>query len=152
MAKSAPIPPFIVFNSSVRLERKVIELNWSYSAPDLSGYEIYRAVGTEKLTSWLLFSEANQNTIDEKVDYKQLYKYSIRAVFKDGSYSNWKDINVTFPDVCDSGEFTIERTQTVNLGGKKVLDRACEMIILQPGTTIPKPTSASEEYEAVIKK
>lgn len=152
MAKSAPIPPFIVFNSSVRLERKVIELNWSYSATDLSGYEIYRAVGTEKLTSWLLFSEANQATIDEKIDYKQLYKYSIRAVFKDGSYSNWKDINVTFPDVCDTGEFTIERTQMVNLGGKKVVDRACEMIILQPGTTIPKPTSASEEYEAVIKK
>jgi uncharacterized protein len=152
MAKSAPIPLFTDFRGSTRLEDKKIQLSWTYVATDLVSFEIYRADENKTLTYWKILNNSEFTTFDEKVQYVKANRYSIRGLFKDGSYSNWQDLTVMFPDACTDADFTVERAESVLFGGKKVVDTACETIILLPGVTIPKPANSSEEYEAVIKK
>lgn len=73
---------------------KSVTLTWTYSLSLVKGYEIYRGVTASPVKyAYLAFvDEPTKTYTDFKVDYNTAYSYRVRAVFTDGSVSNWKNV------------------------------------------------------------
>jgi hypothetical protein len=76
---------------------KSITLNWTYSQPNIVGYEIYRGTVKPSVTTKAAFLDyANGVSIlsymDSKIDFDSTYLYRVRANFADGSVSAWKEV------------------------------------------------------------
>lgn len=84
-----------------------ITLHWAYTASNIEHFELYRSEtpkvnnGTNTTTNFTLWRTLNavENSIQEDdPKYSYTYKYGIRAVFKDGTTSNMKQITIVMPD------------------------------------------------------
>jgi hypothetical protein len=84
-----------------------ITLHWNYAAPDIEHFELYRSETpnvnngtntTTNFTLWRTLNAVETSTQEDDPKYSYTFKYGIRAVFKDGSVSNMKQIIVVMPD------------------------------------------------------
>jgi hypothetical protein len=76
---------------------KSITLNWTYSQPNIVGYEIYRGTLKPSVTTKSAFLDyapggAILSYMDSKIDFDSTYLYRVRANFTDGSVSAWKEV------------------------------------------------------------
>ncbi|MFC0183654.1 hypothetical protein ACFFJX_14270 [Pseudarcicella hirudinis] len=105
------------------------ELKWSLTGQSVTEYQLYRSANSNPVSSWKTVTGSDVSVNDREVQGNMLYKYSIRAVFTDGSMSSWKNVEVLFPDECST---TLKILRKDSLSGDKT-DEACEEIELKPG-------------------
>lgn len=74
---------------------KQVALRWVYDATGVVEFQLLKAEGTsEQLSSWKIVDSFARTIFDDKVALGKTYSYAIRAVFSDGTMSNWKEITV----------------------------------------------------------
>ncbi|MCO6164546.1 hypothetical protein [Flavobacterium sp. NRK F7] len=91
-------PAIKSFDYIVDRNNRVIELYWSSKEKDIYEYQLYKK---SKEGSYILYKiieprKEKMNFIDSNINPGNVYNYSIRAVFKDGSLSAFKEIKVTY--------------------------------------------------------
>jgi uncharacterized protein len=145
------------FTATFIFDDKKTDVTWLYpSDPDLSSFELMRSETNlkdftssskyEPYSSWKILTANNVMTIDNDVIFNGKYSYAIRALFKDGTVTAWKEFNLTTPIGCKAGKLQITRNQKVT-EFKVFVDKACDQIVLEPGFD-----SELLEYEAMIEK
>lgn len=97
-------PYFGVLNAQANADRQAVSLSWSYDAPGIAEYQIYRSVGTMPLGLWRMISGLETTTDDENVKADSVYRYSIRASFRDGTVSNWQSTSVVYRNTISAGQ------------------------------------------------
>ena len=75
---------------------KKILVEWVYGEKGVAEYQIYKTTGKNALSLWKVAENSTVAIIDEDINPSNIYKYAIRAVFKDGTMSLWKEVNVEF--------------------------------------------------------
>jgi uncharacterized protein len=75
---------------------KKILVEWVYGEKNVAEYQIYKTAGKQPLSLWKVAENTTVAIIDEDISPSNLYKYAVRAVFKDGTMSQWKEVNVEF--------------------------------------------------------
>jgi uncharacterized protein len=75
---------------------KKILVEWVYGEKGVAEYQIYKTAGKQPLSLWKVAENTTVAIIDEDISPSNLYKYAVRAVFKDGTMSHWKEVNVEF--------------------------------------------------------
>lgn len=102
-------PAFTNFTATIDSVSTIpaITLHWNYAAPDIEHFELYRSETpqvnngtntTTNFTLWRTLNAVENSTQEDDPKYAYSYKYGIRAVFKDGTISNLKQITVVMPD------------------------------------------------------
>lgn len=91
-------PAIRSFDFHVDRNNKKIELFWSTKEKDLYEYQLYKR---KKDGEYILFKiiqpkKDKMSYIDTNINPGNVYEYAIRAVFKDGAFSNFKEIIVTY--------------------------------------------------------
>ena len=152
-----PITTFVpIFN----FDEKKTSLTWTYPTTDIDlvSFELVRSetnidpktwTTESKYTpysSWVILASTNLATFDNNVIYSGKYNYAIRALFKDGTVTAWKEASLTTPVGCKAGKLEITRNQKFTIFNVPV-DKACNQIILAPGFD-----SELQSYEATIEK
>ncbi|WP_130284855.1 hypothetical protein [Aquimarina brevivitae] len=107
--ESAPAPPVSViipksglregvkgFYANVNQYEKTIVLSWRFKGIDISGFELYRAVDDKPSTLYKVLPPQTQLFTDTKLTINTTYKYIIRVVYNDGSYSEYSSTKVTY--------------------------------------------------------
>lgn len=108
--ESEPAPPLAVtipktsmkpavdrLGSYIDKKNGYIEIFWkAYKQPYVSVLEIYKGVGEEPVSLLKHVAADTRRVVDEKTKANNTYTYMIRAVFKDGSFSETAQINVKF--------------------------------------------------------
>lgn len=148
-------PQFTILNSSSSRIDPSIKLNWDYTVAGTSN-EILEFVilkcdvsvdPTGKLGTWKTISgDARETTDYDQIYYERTYKYGVKAVFKDGSVSQWLYTTITMPTVCGAVKYLVEQGKVEPLSS--VLKEACSSIRLRPGFHAKK----NSVFHAVIKK
>jgi uncharacterized protein len=133
-------PDFQVFSGLVDNKEQLVNLTWQYTADELASFEVYKANGIEPYTSWKILNQDELKTLDTQIGFK----YQIRAVFKDGSVSNWKEWNTG----CKVGFTLLKKSDIIIFKQSEVVDKSCLEIQLIPGCEITPKTNQS--YEAKI--
>jgi uncharacterized protein len=75
---------------------KKILLEWEYAEKGVVEYQIYRTQGKQPLSLWKIAEYTTVAIVDEDISPSNIYKYAIRAVFKDGTMSRWKEVDIQF--------------------------------------------------------
>ncbi len=88
----------VAVNLSAEPDRKTqkITVAWKYEEQGVVEYQLYKTQGKIPFTLWKVVDTRNSSIVDNNVSASNLYKYAIRAVFKDGTMSNWKEVKVEF--------------------------------------------------------
>jgi hypothetical protein len=73
-----------------------IQLNWEYNEKEVLHFELYKAPGAMPLQLMQEVPAANREFKDMTVAVNTVYKYGIRAVFKDGRYSKMEFFTINF--------------------------------------------------------
>jgi len=143
-------------NASFIFDDKKTNVQWLYpnTDADLVSFELARSETNLKdfttnsqytpYSSWRILANTNLSTIDENVLFNAKYNYAIRALFKDGTSSAWKEFALTTPKGCKVGVFQVIRNKKFSEFNVSV-DKACGAIILEPGFD-----SEQKAYEAAI--
>lgn len=145
------------FTANFVFDDKKTDVVWTYPIdPDLVSFELMRSETNLKdftneskytpYSSWRILASSNLTTIDNDVIFNGKYSYAIRALFKDGTVTAWKEYNLTTPIGCKAGKLEIKRNQLISIFQSSI-DKACSQIVLEPGFD-----SERKEYEAVIVK
>jgi uncharacterized protein len=125
-----------------------VELKWTINSnKTVSNYEIYKGVGNNQVTSWKVMDgyDLATNDLDPIANY--LYRYSIRALFTDGTSSPWQNAQIVFPDVCVEDAIIIRKASLE----ADTIDEACEMIELKPGfDSKKKNTTDKKQYKTKL--
>lgn len=88
--------PIKRFNGTVNREFKYIRLNWSYNAENVKEYVLYKADAENKPTLFKIFDAQTKNYTDKELIVNTKYTYLIQAIFKSGSKSPLKKINLNY--------------------------------------------------------
>jgi len=70
---------------------KSVRLSWSYSAERLSKYAIYRSKNDEPMTLYKSVAADSQGVVDSNVAMNTVYRYRVKAIFKDAGESPFSD-------------------------------------------------------------
>jgi len=97
-------PYFSVFNAQANADRQTVSLSWSYDAPGVADYQIYRQAGSQPLGLWRMVTGLETSTEDEGVKPDTTYRYRIRASFRDGTVSNWQSTSVVHSSTASAGQ------------------------------------------------
>ena len=86
------------FEYVVDRNSKIIELYWSSKEKDIYEYELYKK---KKEGNYILYKviqnkKDKMSFLDSNINPGNIYLYAIRATFKDGAFSNFKEITVTY--------------------------------------------------------
>ncbi len=125
-----------------------VELKWAInSTKTVSNYEIYKGVGNNQVTSWKVMDGYELATNDFDPIANNLYRYSIRAWFTDGTSSPWQNAQIVFPEACVEDAIIIRKASI----DTDTIDEACEMIELKPGfDSKKKNTTEKKQYKTKL--
>jgi uncharacterized protein len=146
-------PQFTILNSNASRIDPSIKLSWEYSVlsslNDVLEFVVLKSDvsvdPTGKLGTWKTASGDAREIIDYDVIYERSYKYGVKAVFKDGSVSQWLYATLTMPTICGAAKYLEERGKIEP--ASSVLKEACASIRLLPGFHAKK----NSVFHAVIK-
>ncbi|MDH7445513.1 fibronectin type III domain-containing protein [Aquimarina sp. 2201CG14-23] len=107
--ESAPAPPISLiipnttlkpsvkgFYGSVNTYDKTILLSWRSKNEDVSSFELFRAVNDQPSSLYKVLPAGTKRFSDAGLTINSTYKYIIRAVFYDGTYSKYSTIEVKY--------------------------------------------------------
>ena len=104
LMENVALPTLLTFTQTNRKDPNWIELNWTITNPtEVIEYEIYRGefkgdfipANTNdkiKTSSWKVLSSDYTSIKDKNLTIGNSYRYMIRAKFKNGSFTAWKNI------------------------------------------------------------
>lgn len=106
-APSTPLTVNIPFNKKnkdgvkelhavVDRKSKKILIEWTYTEKDVVEYQIYKSNSKAPMSLWKVAQKTTAAIIDEDISPSNIYKYAVRAVFKNGAMSQWKEIAIEF--------------------------------------------------------
>ncbi len=86
------------FDYAVDRNNKKIELYWSSKEKDIYEYELYKKKkdGSYILYKVIQYEKEKMSFLDDNINPGNVYLYTIRATFKDGTFSTFKEITVTY--------------------------------------------------------
>ncbi|HEX8575101.1 MAG TPA: hypothetical protein VF677_02300, partial [Flavobacterium sp.] len=86
------------FDYAVDRNNKIIELYWSSKEKDVYEYELYKKKkdGNYILYKVIQYEKEKMSFLDSNINPGNVYLYSIRATFKDGTFSTFKEITITY--------------------------------------------------------
>lgn len=85
------------FFASADSKKGAIDLSWRYDERGVDGFELYRAAGDEPLRLFKMLSAATDRLADNTgLTIQTNYTYLIRAVFKDGTLSEYSKLTVNY--------------------------------------------------------
>lgn len=97
-------PYFSALSAQSNGDRPAVTLTWSYDAPGVAEYQMYRAVGSRPLGLWRMVSGLETTTDDSEVKPDTTYRYQVRASFRDGTVSNWQSVTITYRDTASANQ------------------------------------------------
>ena len=78
-----------------RKSQKIL-VEWTYSEKGIAEYQIYKTSGKDPLTLWKVAENSTVAIVDDSISPSNIYKYAVRAVFNDGTMSQWKEVSIEF--------------------------------------------------------
>jgi hypothetical protein len=84
------------FYAQANTKTNTIELSWDYKESDVDNFEIYKAINQESLQLIQTVKGVSRKLSDPTLTINTVYKYGIRAVFKDGRMSKMDFFTVKF--------------------------------------------------------
>lgn len=106
--KNEELSLFLVFETGIRkqikdisnkvdLEKRLVELSWTYNEKDLYSFIIYKAKQGEDLRIYKTLKPTDSKLIDRSLDPGNIYVYRIKAVYNSGVESELsKEIKIEF--------------------------------------------------------
>lgn len=107
--ESEPSPPIVIdtprklLNRGIRglygtvdREQKFIQITWRFNASDAVEIQIYRKTKETPFTLYKKLDPNDKRWIDQKLITNTTYTYAFKAVFNDGSVSEWQEIEVKY--------------------------------------------------------
>ncbi|WP_103069814.1 fibronectin type III domain-containing protein [Aquimarina sediminis] len=107
--ESEPTPPIIInipgqlikpgikgLYATVDREQKFIDLTWRFNSEAAVEIQVYRKSIEESFTLYKRLAPENNRWIDQNLIPNTTYRYAFKAVFNDGSVSEWKEIEVKY--------------------------------------------------------
>ncbi len=82
--------------AEVDRENKFIRLTWRYNQPGVLEIQLYRKMGEEKLVLHRTLKPDVFEFMDTNVFSGINVTYGLKAIFKDGSISDWSQIHITY--------------------------------------------------------
>ncbi|PTD16466.1 fibronectin type III domain-containing protein [Flavobacterium columnare] len=90
-------PAITTFSGMADISSKAIELYWNTKSTDLVEYHLYKRVNEGQNILFKILPPSKKNQfIDTTLNIGNTYYYSIRGVFKDGSFSAFKEVKVVY--------------------------------------------------------
>lgn len=77
------------FYGTINTYEKRIELSWRNKIPNLQAFQLYRKVNDNPMELYREIPATANRFLDQTLTINTKYTYLLRAVFKDGSYSNY---------------------------------------------------------------
>jgi len=90
--KPAFLPKLKGFTAKVSLEKRSIELQWSYGNKSVYNYTLYKAKGNESLRLYKTLGKEIEYFIDKELYPNNKYRYAIKATTKSGSETKLSDV------------------------------------------------------------
>jgi len=90
--KPAFLPKIKEFRAKVSLEKRSIELQWSYGNKSVYNYTLYKAKGNEPLKIYKTLDNKTEYFIDKELYPNNKYHYSLKATTQSGSETKLSDI------------------------------------------------------------
>ncbi|WP_051336255.1 hypothetical protein [Aquimarina latercula] len=84
------------FYGNVNTYDKTILLSWRYKEEEVSSFELFRAVNEQPSSLYRVLPAGTKRFSDTGLTINSSYKYIIRAVFYDGTYSKYSTITVEY--------------------------------------------------------
>ncbi|WP_378181386.1 hypothetical protein [Aquimarina sp. SS2-1] len=84
------------FYGNVNTYDKTILLSWRYKEKEVSGFELFRAIDDQPSSLYRVLPAGTNRFTDAGLTINSSYKYIIRAVFYDGTYSKYSTITVEY--------------------------------------------------------
>ena len=84
------------FYGNVNEYEKTILLSWRYKDTEVSSFELFRAVDDKPSSLYKVLPAGTNRFTDSGLTINSSYKYIIRAVFYDGTYSKYSTITVEY--------------------------------------------------------
>lgn len=84
------------FYAEVDRENKHVTLSWRYNQPKVLEIQLFKKQNEGALTLFKTFEPTTRQFKDTKLIPNSNYGYGIKAVFTDGSASEWNEIEVTY--------------------------------------------------------
>lgn len=75
-----------------------VALKWAYGANNVNSFQLLKAEGTSNvLSSWKTTDGSIRAIYDDNIATGKTYRYAVRAMFQNGTFSNWKEGQVVVP-------------------------------------------------------
>jgi len=107
--ESDPTPPIVItmpgkllqpgvkgLYASVDRENKFIQLTWRLKIKDVVEIQLYRKTEEQPYTLYKRIDPTNKGWIDRNLTPNKTYMYAVKAVYNDGSISEWEEIKVKY--------------------------------------------------------
>ncbi|MDH3323592.1 MAG: hypothetical protein OEM04_11415, partial [Flavobacteriaceae bacterium] len=82
--------------TTVDREHKLLHLFWKYNSPDVHEFLIYKKKNSQAFSLFRTAKPEEKQLIDMALHPNTTYHYGIKAIFKDGSMSQWAEIEVVY--------------------------------------------------------
>lgn len=89
-------PIIKAFYADVSRENKSISLSWRYSQPNVLEIQLFKKENKRNYTLYKTFDPSTGQFLDTKLIPNSKYGYGLKAIFTDGSASEWSEIEVTY--------------------------------------------------------
>ncbi|EZH71424.1 hypothetical protein ATO12_07450 [Aquimarina atlantica] len=107
--ESEPTPPIVInmpgkliqpgvkgLYATVDRERKFVQLTWRFKEESAIEIQVYRKSLEDSYTLYKRLAPEDKRWIDQNLTPNTTYTYAFKAVFNDGSVSEWKEIEVRY--------------------------------------------------------
>ncbi|WP_456315332.1 fibronectin type III domain-containing protein [Pseudomonas shirazensis] len=94
--KYSVMPAIKGFFAQVNKNTNTIDLSWEYSNNEVDNFEIYKASNKDSLQLIQIVTGKTKRLSDPTITINTIYKYGIRAVFKDGRTSQMDFYTIKF--------------------------------------------------------
>ncbi|MHA7831423.1 MAG: fibronectin type III domain-containing protein [Flagellimonas sp.] len=89
-------PKIKAFYAEVDRESKHITLSWRYNEPNILEIQLFKKQNEGAFTLFKTFEPSTRQFMDTKLIPNSNYGYGIKAVFTDGSTSQWEEIDIKY--------------------------------------------------------
>ncbi|MFS4492461.1 fibronectin type III domain-containing protein [Maribacter sp. 2308TA10-17] len=89
-------PPVKGLYADVNRERGEVRLSWRYKEPNVQEIQIYKKEVGKEFSLLTVLDVNSKQFLDQKLSPNSIYSYGVKALFLDGSISEWSQIEVKY--------------------------------------------------------
>ncbi|MBD1260314.1 hypothetical protein HZY62_06930 [Maribacter polysiphoniae] len=84
------------FNNTVDRDNRIIHLNWRLKASNIVEILLYKKQNESEFSLYQTFTGNRTRFIDAKLTPNTIYTYGLKAIFEDGTVSEWQETEVVY--------------------------------------------------------